>query len=132
MDGPDGVLIEPRALAVARQILSTETEPFLPADTVLDQGDTAGDTPPANGRHARTPATAGEPWCSLTSGDTARPHAEDTGDTTGDNRGDGVRFAYTARVRRGQVRHAITEAFELLDRELNSRPGTEKGQSHDA
>ncbi|MFB7496041.1 hypothetical protein ACFC09_15340 [Streptomyces sp. NPDC056161] len=53
----------------------------------------------------------------------AYPHPEDTrdtaGDTSGDTRLDGVRFAYTASARRDQVRHAITEAFELLSRELH-------------
>lgn len=90
-------------------------------DTVPTTRHTAEDTAPATGGHVRTTVPEDGTGCDLTSGVPVRPHPEDTGDTPGDTRPDGVRFAYAATVRRGQVRHAITEAFGLLDRELHPR-----------
>lgn len=107
------------------------------ADTVLIARDTAEDTVLAAGGHVRTTTPGDGPRCDLTSGVPVRPHPEDTRDTGGVSPGDarpgGVRFAYRATVRRGQVRHAIAEAFDLLDRELHPRrPGLEEGDGRDA
>lgn len=89
----------------------------LPGDTLEDTGGHQGTPAPTHG-HEHAP----------TSDVPARPHPEDTGDTTGDTgdtSGDGVRFAYRATVRRGQVRHAIAEAFDLLGAELAHQPEEE-------
>lgn len=91
-----------------------------PGDTVPPAGDTVEGAALQAGGHARTPVPDNGTGCDLTSG-VPRPRPEDT---AGDTGGDGVRFAYRATVRRGQVRAAITEAFELLDQELHPRRPT--------
>ncbi|WP_413808170.1 hypothetical protein [Streptomyces sp. OE57] len=99
-------------------------------DAVPVAGDTVEDTVLAVGGRVRIPVPGDGTGCDLTSGVPVFPHPEDTGDAGGDRRGDGVRFAYTATVRRGQVPAAITEAFQLLDRELHPhRPELEEGPS---
>ncbi|MFU0240395.1 hypothetical protein ACKI1J_32240 [Streptomyces scabiei] len=101
-------------------------------DPVSPTGDAPGGVVLASGGHVRTAVPGDGTGCDLTSGVPARPHPEDTRnsgeDRSGDTRPDGVRFAYRATVRRGQVHEAITEAFGLLDRELHpQRPGGEEG-----
>lgn len=100
--------------------------PPLPGDVLED---TVGDTPEEPRGHEGTPAPAHGHTPAPTSDVPARPHPEDTGDTsgdTGDTRPDGVRFAYRATVRRDQVRHAIGEAFDLLGAELATDPHEEE------
>ncbi|MGV2914600.1 hypothetical protein [Streptomyces alfalfae] len=99
--------------ADADQLLQRTT-----GDTVPPAGDTTGDTSPATGGVARTHVWTDGPGSDLASG-VPRPRPGDTGgDGDGDTGGDGVRFAYRATVRRGEVRHAIAEAFDLLGTEL--------------
>jgi hypothetical protein len=99
-------------------------QPYAPGD---NRGDSTGDTVPAHGdspadtpltarRRAGTPVPGEDHGYALTCGDAvpARP-----GDS-GDNVPGGVR----ARVRRGQVRQAISAAFGLLGQEL------QKGDRH--
>ncbi|MET9819607.1 hypothetical protein [Streptomyces sp. NPDC006355] len=99
-------------------IPTSSSSPAPPGDTVPNLGDTGDQTSPASGGHAHLPVPLDDRGHTLTSSVPARPHPEDTGDTSGDMSGDGVRFAYRATVRRGQVRHAIAEAFDLLGAEL--------------
>ncbi|MFM9594141.1 hypothetical protein ACKI16_23680 [Streptomyces scabiei] len=104
-----------------------------PGDTVAVTRDTMEDTALAAGGHVRTALPGDGIGCDLTSGVPARPHPGDTRDAEGDRRGDGVRFAYTATVRRGQVHAAITEAFELLGAELHPRrPALDEEAGHEA
>lgn len=116
--------------AAGVQVTANPADPT--ADRVPATRDTLEDTAPAAGGHVRMAVPGDGLGCDLTSGVPARPHPEDTRDTEGDRQGDarpdGVRFAYRATVRRGQVHAAITEAFGLLDRELRpGRPGLEEG-----
>ncbi|MFC8332787.1 hypothetical protein [Streptomyces olivaceus] len=98
-------------------------------DTDPGPGDTGDQTSPASRGHVHLPVPPDERGCDLTSGVPTCPRQGDTGDTGGD----GVRFAYTARVRRGEVRQALTEAFDLLDQELHPRrPTLDEGAGRDA
>lgn len=103
-----------------------------PGDTVPTPRDTGDATSPERGGRVHLPVPLDERGCDLTSGVPARPHPEDTGDTAGDTGGGGVRFAYTATVRRGQVRQAITEAFDLLGAELARSPHQPEEDGRDA
>ncbi|AIV35569.1 hypothetical protein [Streptomyces sp. CCM_MD2014] len=98
----------------------------------IGPGDTGDQTSPASGGHVHLPVPLDERGCDLTSGVPVRPHPEDNGDTAGDTGEGGVRFAYTATVRRGQVRQAITEAFDLLGAELDAAPHRTEDNSHGA
>ncbi|MEV5048233.1 hypothetical protein AB0N20_27450 [Streptomyces griseoincarnatus] len=97
-------------------------DPGLP--TPPPPGDTTGDTR----GHEGTPAPAHGHTPAPTRNVPARPHPEDTGDTSGD----GVRFAYRATVRRNQVHAAITEAFDLLGAELAHPQHPQEADGRDA
>ncbi|MBP5930436.1 hypothetical protein [Streptomyces scabiei] len=92
-----------------------------PGDAVPAPGDAGDQTVPASGGHVRTTVPDEGQGRDLTSGVPARPHPGHSGDEDTDRRPEGVRFAYSARVRRDQVHEAITEAFGLLDAELHPR-----------
>ncbi|QPL14116.1 hypothetical protein QEH48_gp087 [Streptomyces phage TurkishDelight] len=124
--------VQGRAYTRGWQSVIALVDNALAGDAVPVTRDTVEDTALAAGGHVRTAVPGDGLGCDLTSGVPARPHPEDTrgtgADTPGDTRPDGVRFAYRATVRRGQVHEAITEAFGLLDRELHpDRPGLEEG-----
>jgi hypothetical protein len=97
-------------------------------DMVPTAGDTAEDTALATGGHVRVTVPGDGLGCDLTSGVPVRPRAGDTGDTAGGTRPGGVRFTYTARVPRGQIPAALTEAFELLDAELHPTPEADRDE----
>ncbi|MGW9410253.1 hypothetical protein [Streptomyces diastaticus] len=88
--------------------------------------DTGDHTPPEPG--GRTPSSplgdtaAPSPTRAVPVVPAAVPYRPGLGDDHGDSTGDtGVRFTYTATVRRDQVHAAITEAFDLLDVELHAQ-----------
>lgn len=92
--------------------------------------------PPARDTREDTPPEPGGRTQASPLGDTAEPsltrtvpvapapvpdHPGPGGDGGDSAQNAGVRFAYTATVRRGEVRDAITEAFDLLDAELHAQ-----------